>query len=490
MSQPIESLVQVSYGNGSPDKIVGRGVLIFFGLAWPFFIVHAIASYSVWDITVFKEWADCWGENIYRQCRANYPSVGLIASAGILRAIDAIFGDMDQEASKLAFRYILAIFDSLNFLLFVWLSSLMRLRRPLLIGLALVIIPSTWVGGARWGQIDNIGLFFCLLSVIGFVKTWQANATGGEREKPWVAGTWLLFAVTNLVLYLLSKQLAIFSAPFFLILSLITVRRLVARLHHVGIVWLAVSASVFLLIFYYLDTLFVVPAGFYGSSYWFVWAGGGSDHAHQIARNGFNIWMFLGREMESSSHINFLNFQIWKWRDHLSPYKAGLILYSLFIIVLMVSTFRRVYRILPYSRAIFEMGREQGELIAVLLMFHGLCHLGFNVFMSGTHERYLYLGYPSLLLAVTWFYSRGIWFTWRLTAFCFLAAAAYGGFVFSINAMLPQWLFPLRRHEFIASLHLFLLVVLADRYLRILRGSHYANPMMPRRASPRSSSAP
>jgi hypothetical protein len=108
-------------------------------------------------------------------------------------------------------------------------------------------------------------------------------------------------------------------------------------------------------------------------------------------------------------------------------------------------------------------------LLALLSLFHGLSHLGFNVFLSGTHERYLYLGYPFLLLAAAWFYGRRSVFSWRPTAFCFLSAAAYGGFVYGINRSLPQLLFALRRHEFLASIHLFLLIVLSDLWLQALR---------------------
>lgn len=248
-----------------------------------------------------------------------------------------------------------------------------------------------------------------------------------------------------------------------------------------GLFLLLPGCAAFLLLFRYFDTLFSVPRGFHDSSYWFVWAGGGSDHANQISRNGFNLWMLLGRDMESSSHVNFLNFQIGRWRDHLSPYKAGMILYSLFVAALLALTVKRLSAAGRADRPALDMtdGAAPGLLLALLLLFHGLGHLGFNVLLSGTHERYLYLGYPFLLLAAAWFFSHRRGFGGRLTAFCFLSAAAYGGFVYGVNAPLSPLLFPLRRHEFLASLHLFLLVVLTDRYLQLLR----AYPVRPRAAA-------
>lgn len=469
MPRLTDRLLSSLSGSGLPLQFFLRSTPILIGLAWPFLIVHGSNSYSAWDIAVFKEWADCWGEGIYPNCRPNYPAVGLLLSGGLIHGLDVLAGISGQEELQRVFRVLLAVFDALNFLLLVWMGRLMRLRWPALTALVIAVTPSTWVGGARWGQIDNIGLFFCLLTAIGVVKSWQHATAGGRLPIPWRSAAWLTLAAVSLACYLLTKQLAVFSLPFFFILFMITAKRLLTLLPSAGRTWLFAAMGVFLLVFYRLDTLFQVPPGFHGSGYWFVWSGGGSDHANQISRNGFNLWMFLGRDMESSSYTDFLNFQIWKWRDHLSPYKAGLILYGLLILTLTRATLMRVYRILPYSAAEFEIGAEQGELMAVLWLFHGLCHLGLNVLMTGTHERYLYLGYPGLLLAAVWFHSNGKRFGWRMTAFCFLAAAAYGGFVFSVNAALPQLLFPLRRHEFIASVHLFLLVVLVERYWQILR---------------------
>lgn len=445
------------------------GLLAVAGFALPFAIVHGIGSYSAWDLKVFEDWAGCWGQEIYPACRPNYPAIGLMLSAGVIHVIDTLGAGLDRETVRLLFRDYLAVFDALNFLLFIALARSLRLSRPVAVALGLAVTPSTWVGGAHWGQIDNVGLFFCLLATMGFIRSWQALEDHRQRAAGRRAAAWQWLAWLSLALYLLSKQLAIFSVPFFLLLALLTLRFSIDRLRWLGLGASLAGMAFFLLAFRYFDTLFRVPEGFHDSSYWFVWTSGGSDHANQISRNGFNIWMFLGRDMESSSHANFLNFQIWKWRDHLSPYKAGLILYFLYVAGLLAVTMMRVLRGGPALMSKSGGAPGHGNLIAVLLLFHALCHLGFNVLLSGTHERYLYLGYPYLLMAAWWFFTGRRGFGGRLTAFCFLAAAAYGGFVFSVNGSLSPLLFPLRRPEFLASLHLFLLVALTDRYLQLLR---------------------
>jgi hypothetical protein len=446
-------------------------LLILLGITLPFLLVTYIDYYSWGDIETFRDWSNCWGQKIYTACHSqlppNYPVMGLAVSAGVIHTISSVFGITEPNTSTLIFRYCLAFIDSLNFLLCIWLASLMRFRHPIYIGLILLILPSTWVGSAVWGQIDGVLLFFCLLSVIGFFKSWSASGSEIGSQKAWKSGLFLLFGSLSLCLYLLTKQLALFSLPFFLLLALITVSKFWRRFRYRSLFWLSLALIGFILCFRYVDSLFEVPEQFHYSSYWFALKGFGSAYGNKISGDGFNIWMFLGLDMSSSSHVPFFTLEFGSWTDPISPYKAGIISYSIFVAFLLITSFRGILKILKKRIWIGQKDQSEGHLIALLCFFHGLCHLGFNVLLCGTHERYLYLGYPFLLISAAWFYTNQIVFSKQSVICCFLAAAAYGCFVFGFIKGLPPLLFPLRRHEFLASIHLFLLVFLLDQWLLI-----------------------
>jgi hypothetical protein len=453
------------------NKSIFLWVIILLGIALPFLLVTYIDSYFRGDINIFHSWVGCWNQRTYIECQIkgppNYPVAGLALSAGVIHAIIYTFGIIERTTGDLIFRYYLAFFDSLNFLLFIWLANLMRFPFPIFIGIILLIIPSNWVGSAVWGQIDGISLFFCLLSVICFFKSWRFNDTDTANRKAWKSGIYLILGTGSFAIYILTKQLAIFSLPFFLILGLITAWRYWQLFQYKGIVWIFLALIFFIFFFRSLDSLLEVPEQFYNSSYWFVWKGGGSEHGNKISGNGLNIWMFLGRDMWSSSHIPFLSLKLGNFQYNFSPYQTGISLYSIFISLILFTCGKAIWKFCKSKIWSEQRDKAAGYLISLLFLFHGLCHLGFNVLLSGTHERYLYLGYPFLLIAITWFYINQIEFSLRSIIFCFFAALAYGCFVFSIMGPLPQILFPFQRHEFLASLHLFILVFLLDSWINI-----------------------
>jgi hypothetical protein len=206
------------------NKSIFLWFLILLGIALPFLLVTFIDSYFQADVHIFHTWGECWIQRSYIDCQPkqppNYPVAGLALSAGVIHTINSTFGITERTTVDLIFRYYLAFFDSLNFLLFIWLAKLMRFPFPIFIGMILLIIPSTWVGSAVWGQIDGISLFFCLLSVICFLKSWQFNDLDTGDKKAWKSGIYLFLGTGSFAIYILTKQLAIFSLPFFLLLGL------------------------------------------------------------------------------------------------------------------------------------------------------------------------------------------------------------------------------------------------------------------------------
>ena len=214
--------------NQSKSSKVFTLFLLIFGILLPFLLVNYVHYYYKNDVATFRGWAEClekFEQQIYLKCLPtppNYPVVGLFLSAGTIQAIKSVFNVSDSKNIDFIFRHYLAFFDLLNFILFTRLASLMRFRFPIFIGLILLIVPSTLVGGAIWGQIDGISLTFCLLATIGFFKSWFSNDVNSLDQSKWKNLFWLLFATLNLVILTLIKQLSLFSLPFFFILILIT----------------------------------------------------------------------------------------------------------------------------------------------------------------------------------------------------------------------------------------------------------------------------
>jgi hypothetical protein len=455
------------------SKVNSHILLFGVGFALPFFLIKIIPYYCKVDIDVFHLWGDClaqYGRQIYLTCNnitpPNYPSVGLLASAGILHIIKSITGLTNGEAINHAFRLYLAVFDGLNFFLFITIARMMHFRNPLLIGFVLLLIPSNLAGGSIWGQIDNIALSLCLVTSVALIKSWSGSHDDYEGSK-WKPIAWLLLAVVSLPFFLLVKQLSIFSVPYFLVLFTVTILRFWQHWQFKGLLWIGVALGIFAVVFYSLDHILAVPDQFLGSSYYYVWAGGGSYQVKQISGNGFNIWIFLGRDMGSSS---LAPFSLWSNQDfdlRVSPYHLGILLYLGWMLFLLGTAVDLVRQFLRESIA--TLSPIHPALIAVLFLYHGLSYLGFNLFLTGTHERYMYMGYPFLLLAAAWFLTQRLVFSWRLTAFCFSSAFIYGCFVFSVLGPLPGIFFAFKRHEFLASLHLFLLLLLLDAWLQVWR---------------------
>ena len=59
-----------------------------------------------------------------------------------------------------------------------------------------------------------------------------------------------------------------------------------------------------------------------------------------------NIWLFLGRDMWSSSHASFLTLSLGNWKHDLSPNKAGNFLYCLFMAFLLFTCSKGIWAVL------------------------------------------------------------------------------------------------------------------------------------------------
>ena len=461
-------------GSQSPDR---AWLLLLLGVALPFIIVALVPYYHKGDLIAYSAWADClqaFGARTYLECQAyrpisplNYPAVGLWLSGGVINGMrwsaENIFArTLDAPTTDAVVRFYLAIFAALDFLLLAWLARLLRFQRPVLAAFLLMILPWMVVGGILWGQLDGLSLAGGLLAFIALWLAWQAAAQ--RRLRP--AGLWLLLASLSLVGFTLLKQLNTFALPFFLFLLALV---LWAFWRELGGRGLAAALTVLLLaavLLRLLDSRFELPPEALGSTFWHGWRV--SPHGGVIAGNGFNVWVLLGRDMWSSSLEPFAALRLGAWREEITPYHTGIVLYALLLAVLFVTALLALRPVLRRGAMARLAGDDRAYLLALLSLLLGLTQLGFNVLLTGTHERYLFLGYPFLLLATFWFASRG-YMAKGLAVFTAAAAILNGIFVFGAMQPIPGTLFVVYSNAFQASLHLILLAALLDAWLRVAR---------------------
>ncbi len=464
---------------------LGTALLLLAGVALPFALVALFPNtYHRGDLMAYARWADCleaFGPRTYLECAAyrpesplGYPAVGLWLSGGAVQGMrllaENVFGGtLDAATTDALVRFYLAIFAALDFLLLAWLARLMRFQRPVLAAFLLMLLPWMAVGGVLWGQLDGISLAGALLALIALWQAWRAASQ--QRAGP--AGLWLLLAALVLAGFVLVKQLNTFALPFFLFLLALTLWSFWRDLGGRGVAVALAALLVALIAFRLLDSRFALPPGAFGSTYWHGWQV--SPHGDVISGNGFNLWILLGRDMWSSSREPFTALRLGGWQQELTPYHTGIVLYALLLVFLFVTAFLTVRPLLARGAVARLADDGQAALLALLVLLLGLTQLGFNVLLTGTHERYLFLGYPFLILATWWFARRG-WMGMGLAVFTLAAAILNGVFVLGAMQPLPGILFVVYSNAFQASMHLILLVALLDAWLRIVRRSRARRP--------------
>jgi hypothetical protein len=145
----------------------------------------------------------------------------------------------------------------------------------------------------------------------------------------------------------------------------------------------------------------------------------GSQHGNTVSSFSFNIWTFLVKDPRSSSHIP-INFQLGSTTlFSVVPYSAGIILFLLVNAFLLFLYIRYFYRQYKYGEQFFNT-----ENILLLILHLALVNLSFNLFLTGTHERYLYHFYPFIIMA-----CLGLGYFKREFVYVLLAGATFYGIV-------------------------------------------------------------
>jgi hypothetical protein len=436
------------------------------GVLLPFIIVWKSGTHLSGDYKIFSFWAECWFKDsgkIYLNCGANYPFVGIIASAGALSTLKTLLGAEDYPQLVHRFQFYLAIFDALNFILVWLLARALKLKYALAVSVLIAALPSSWAGGALWGQIDDASQFFLLACVLCLVTGIQSNSD----KLNFRSVTCCVLGLLALVAFVLTKQMAVFSLPAVLPLAFLACLRLWTSGRKLVGPMAAASAILLCVAFFeFLDSRLEVPLTFqhpalpplyHASSYLFIWLGGGSSHGNVISVNGFNIWMFLERDMWSSSKEPFYCLRFRDYEFCLTPFHSGAVLYCGYIVILSASFIAFFLR--PLLGGGFRDEMKMRFVLATIILYLAQVNLGFNVFLTGTHERYLYHCFPFLILSAFYFLENTQLLSWYSTVFFIVAATLYGGFILLVPRMSP-YLSLLRLYEFYAATHLVLLIYL------------------------------
>ena len=394
-------------------------------------------------------WAETLDEGlrgIYSNCeRCNYPIVGLLVSAGLIHVLDSA-GSVD---TSLLFRLAIGLVDAANVLLLFLLLRGLGIRKSALWAGIIGLLPSSWAGGALWGQIDSYSQFFLLLALLLIVRL---NTAARKSQKGRRVPMYFALLGMTLTCLLLTKQLAVFSL---LVLEAIAVvnlyfvcRSLPKALAYSGL-FLGWQAALLLL-----SDLLVHIESPYVSHLAYLWLTR-SKHMDKITGNGFNIWIFLGWEQWASSREPFYHT--------FTPRSTGFGLFAAWMTTLSASLLVRLKR--KYSK--YRSRAFDKETLANILFFLALTNLCFNVFLSGTHERYLYHFYPLIVAATLGLRRHSTLFPRSMLAVLLFGGISYGLFVFEIlSAQLPMAFFILKDARFQAAFHLFLLIYLSQTYLR------------------------
>ncbi len=406
----------------------------------PFLLLAAHSRVANWwDLEAFDRWSahqpsrglvlpsrDRSFATLYRDTGCNYPPLGVVASAGAMTAIKAAMRAIGATHvdHRQAFRAYLAVFEALSILLVLRLLVALDVPHPTATAAGLYLLPSSWAGGAVWGQIDVVTTAILLGAALCFVRVACANASRPALDElAVVAGAAALAAALE------TKQTAAFSLPGLLALATVALVAL-GRRHggrralRAGALAAASAAAVLLALE---RAVFEPPAGHrWIASY--VWTTG-AWHTGRLSGNGPNVWTLLGRPLASSSDVPLVAF--------LTPRQLGHATFVAVVAFLLVMQATAVRDALRSSSRVATDGRW---LCATALVVTGLTNFALGVFVVGTHERHMVHAFPFLLLGVFALHRCDPSSRSRAqVALAVAAAAVYGAVVYGVLTHAP-WL--------------------------------------------------
>jgi hypothetical protein len=422
------------------------GVLIL-GTVFSAFVVAAYPDfYHHSDVQVFMVWAQQWNHGwteIYNTCPGcNYPLFGIFSTAGVLKLLTRV-GIPDLAWG---FRFFLAAVDGANVLLVFLLFRELKIKHAALWAGILGLLPSSWVGGAVWGQIDGISQCVQLLVVLWIV--W-CNRTA---RVPFAV--YLAIGSFGMAALLLTKQTNLFSVmamEIFLAAHIFSGRE---RLQAAG--YFLLQAALLLIFTFGWDLPLNIEGGPL-SHQQIVW-GARSNAGGFLAQNGINLWVLFDLPVSDASALLFpgLPFGVSPW---ITPFTVGAVLFLAVIAALSLSMARGVVRKPPPNGAYLDR-----ETMLKFILFLAIVNLAFNVLLTGNRMRYLYHFYPFVLLACLGLKEFSRRFPPLLAGLLLFGANLYGVFVFGILS--GELVFRMDAHRILALFHAALLLLLMTAAFR------------------------
>ncbi|MBI5944377.1 MAG: hypothetical protein HY864_08420 [Chloroflexi bacterium] len=383
---------------------------LLLAIVFPFLVIALFPKfYHTSDVDDFWRWSQAWKlgwKNIYINCdRCNYPFLGTFISGGVMD----LMGIEKFKNIVAPFRYYLAVIDALSVLAVFFILTKLKVRNsPLWAGI-IGLLPSSWIGSSVWGQIDGVGQLLMLTMIL--LCVWF-NLNGKVSTVRYFA--FILAAGFLMSLMLLTKQLIMFSLltmGFMTLVNLFFYLRKPADIAlSIVIVFIAFTAPIL-----WVDLTVNLKEPYF-SHLQYVLATG-SKHGDTISSFGFNIWTFLAPDPLGSSHVPVYIRLGTMPLFSVVPFTAGITLF-LFSNALMLFFYIK-YFYGQYMRGAYFFNSEN---ILLLLLHLALVNLSFNLFLTGTHERYLYHFYPFVIMACLGLFDQKY-------VYILLAGAAFYGLV-------------------------------------------------------------
>jgi hypothetical protein len=384
-------------------------------------------TFHHYDVTTFVEWGNSvnpFREVYLTSCFCNYPILGMFLSTGILKLLDF---------NVFYFLIFLCFIDSINVLLCYLIMRLIKIPNSLfwsgLIGLSF----SSWIGGAQWGQIDNIGQLFILTLLILIYFFIQTDFKQKNSINLLIIPIGLLISIL-----ILTKQLLIFPVAIILIFLFCFLFVYSSKIQFFTYLLTLICVIIFPIFLF--DWWLYIPEKYIFSHFEKIFSEG-SEHINSISGNGFNIWMlFYNDQNSSATDTIFLN---------MSPKNIGLFLF-------LIVNFWTIYLSFNFVKKMKE-NLDKKSIFVFLLGLFSFYNLAFNLVLTGTHERYLYHFYPYLILFFLYlFYYRknDLKFVHFDLILAIIGSLIYGFFVFCI---LKKYLDSISFHRFLLLFHLLLI---------------------------------
>lgn len=316
------------------------------------FVHHGLGHRG--DIEFFRSWYLAVRESaaFYRDGPGlNYPILGVLLVTAPACLVDALTGHtLDAGEHRMVLKATLVLGEILCVFLSERLARSLGAEQPRRLALLLYVLPSTWAGGAWFGQIDVWGTVFLLAAAVLAIRF---RGDGATRS--------LVLALLALFAAVLTKQLTWFAVP---ALAVLLGSGLVR--HGTRAQWALALLSPLLL--FAADPFLVLPEGHRSHLWWVVTHG--SPHGELAIASGASLWSLVAAGGTPAASLVWLGLdsRAWGWLA--------------FVIAQLV-----------IARVVWRRPDDRGLVLAA-----GLGELAMATLLTGVHERYLAHAIPLLVL--------------------------------------------------------------------------------------------